>query len=106
MFEEDRIRTFYVDQTRIDSFHELSANLPDVLFDLVIDDGLHSPNANIATMLFALTILKPSAFFVVEDISPSSISIWQVIAAILPESYRPKIIEAKGALLFMIQKPD
>ena len=51
LFEEDRIRTYYVDQTRVSSFNELSANLPDGLFDLVIDDGLHSPNANIATML-------------------------------------------------------
>jgi hypothetical protein len=106
LFEEDRIHTYYVDQTRLGSFHELSANLPDGLFDLVIDDGLHSPNANIATMLFALTILKPSAFFVAEDIFPSSIPVWQVIAALLPESYRPKIIQAKSALLFMVQKPD
>ena len=105
LFEEDRIHTYYVDQTRLSSFHELSANLPDGLFDLVIDDGLHSPNANIATMLFALTILKPSAFFVVEDISSSSVPVWQVIAALLPESYRPKIIQAESALLFMIQKP-
>jgi hypothetical protein len=106
LFEEDRIHTYYVDQTHLSSFHELSANLPDRLFDLVIDDGLHSPNANIATMLFALTILKPSAFFVVEDISPSSVPVWQVIAALLPESYRPKIIQAKSALLFIVQKPE
>ena len=106
LFEEDRINTYYVDQTRLSSFHELSANLPNGLFDLVIDDGLHSPNANIATMLFALTILKPSGFFVVEDISLSSIPVWQVIAALLPEGYRPKIIQAKAALLFMVQKPE
>jgi hypothetical protein len=106
LFEEDRIHTYYVDQTRLSSFHELSTNLLDGLFDLVIDDGLHAPNANIATMLFALTILKPSAFFVVEDIPPSSIPVWQVIAALLPESYRPKIIQAKIALMFMVQKPD
>jgi hypothetical protein len=105
LFEEDRIHTYYVDQTRLSSFHELCANLPDGLFDLVIDDGLHSPNANIATMLFALTILKPSAVFVVEDIFSSSIPVWQVIAALLPKSYCPRIIQAKNALLFTVQKP-
>ena len=72
----------------------------------MIDDGLHSPNANIATMLFALTILRPSGFFIVEDIRSSSIPIWQVVAAILPESYRPIMVQARGGLLFMIQKPD
>jgi hypothetical protein len=73
---------------------------------LVIDDGLHSPDANIATMLFALKILRPSGFFVVEDINSSSMPIWQVVAALLPQNYNPKIIQTKGALLFMIQKPD
>jgi hypothetical protein len=103
LFEETRIRTYYVDQTRASSFEELFANLADGMFDLVIDDGLHSPNANIATMLFALTILKPSGYFIVEDIHSSSIPIWQVVAALLPESYRPRMIQAKGGLLFMIQ---
>jgi hypothetical protein len=77
LFDEDRIRTYYVDQTRFSSFDELYSNLADGMFDLVIDDGLHSPNANIATMLFALKILRPSGFFVVEDIISSSMPIWQ-----------------------------
>jgi len=42
----------------------------------------------------------------VEDIHPSSIPIWQVVAALLPESYCPKLVQAKDGLLFMIQKPD
>jgi hypothetical protein len=105
LFDEDRIRTYYIDQTRSSSFDELYSNLADRMFDLVIDDGLHSPNANIATMLFALKILGPSGFFIVEDISSSSIPIWQVVAALLPENYNPKVIQAKGGLLFVIQKP-
>jgi SAM-dependent methyltransferase len=106
LFEEDRIRTYYVDQTRYSSFDELYFNVADDMFDLVIDDGLHSPNANIATMLFALRILRPSGFFIVEDIPLSSMPVWQVVAAILPESYRPTIVQTKNALLFMIQKPN
>src|SRR5262249_16105280 len=93
LFDEDRIRTYYVDQTKFSSFDELYSNLSGGMFDLVIDDGLHSPNANIATMLFALKILKPSGFFIVEDICSSSIPIWQVVAAILPENYRPKLVQ-------------
>jgi SAM-dependent methyltransferase len=106
LFNEDRIRTYYVDQTRPDSFDELYADLSDDKFDLVIDDGLHAPNANIATMLFALKILRPSGYFIVEDIHSNSIPIWQVVAALLPEKHCPKLVQAKGGLLFLIQKPD
>jgi hypothetical protein len=105
LFDEDRIRTYYVDQTRSSSFDELYSNLANNMFDLVIDDGLHTPNANIATMIFALKILRPFGIFIAEDIKLSSLPIWQVVAALLPENFNPKIIQAKGGLLFMIKKP-
>ena len=105
LFDEDRIRTYYVDQTRSSSFDELYSNLANNMFDLVIDDGLHTPNANIATMIFALKILRPLGIFIAEDIKLSSLPIWQVVAALLPKNFNPKIIQAKGGLLFMIKKP-
>jgi hypothetical protein len=105
LFKEERILTYHVDQTRSISFDELAGKLGSEGFDLVIDDGLHSPNANIATMIFALKILKPLGWFVVEDIRSNSIPIWQVISALLPGDYRPKLIEAENGLLFMVQKP-
>ena len=30
---------------------------------------------------------------------------WQVVAAFLPENYSPKVVQAKGGWLFVIQKP-
>ena len=66
-FEDHRIRTFYVDQTREESFEEFALNLSNVSVDLVIDDGLHAPNANIRTMLFSFQILKPGGRFIAED---------------------------------------
>ncbi len=75
------------------------------MFDLVIDDGLHSPNANIiATILFALKILRPPGFFVVEDIPLRSMPVWQVVAALLPDTYHPTLVRTKECLLFFIQK--
>ena len=106
LFEEERILTYHVDQTRSISFDGLADKLGNEGFDLVIDDGLHSPNANIATMIFALKILKPLGWFVVEDIRPSSIPIWQVISVLMPENYRPTLIEAENGLLFMIQETE
>jgi SAM-dependent methyltransferase len=105
LFSEDRIRTFYLDQTRRESFDQLAVSLGSKPFDLVIDDGLHSPHANIATMMFAFEILKPSGVFIVEDIAPASIPVWQIIAAFLPVDFRPVLIQADRGLLFMAQKP-
>ena len=105
LFEEDRIHTYYVDQTQTDSLDLLSSKLSDRPFDLIIDDGLHSPNANIATMILALRSLRSQGVFIVEDIPLRSIPIWQVVAALLPQAYHPTIVQAKNACLFMIQKP-
>jgi hypothetical protein len=106
LFEEDHIRTYCVDQTKVQSFEELRFILGSELFDIVIDDGLHSPNANIATMLFALKVLRPSGYFIAEDIPLVSLPVWQVVAAILPESYRATLIRARECFLFLIQKPS
>jgi hypothetical protein len=56
LFQEERIRTFFVDQTDLTSFRGLEA-LGN--FDLIIDDGLHTPNANLAVLLFGIRSLKP-----------------------------------------------
>lgn len=105
LFEEDQIKTYHVDQTSEKSLDLLRSILGVEMLDVVIDDGLHSPNANIATMLFALQVLRPSGFFIVEDIPARSAPVWQVVAALLGESYQPSIIQTRNCLLFFIQKP-
>jgi hypothetical protein len=104
LFQETRINTAFVDQTRPETFWDLTHSFG-VDFDLIIDDGLHSPNANIATMLFAFRALKSGGTFVVEDIAEKSIPVWQSIQAILPASYASTLIDAKNGLLFMVTRP-
>lgn len=104
LFSEERIKTFFVDQTDLGSFSALGAWLP-AEFDLVIDDGLHSPNANLATLIFGLGRLKVSGHLVIEDISPSALAIWQLIsAALLPDNYESRVVEADRALLFVVRR--
>lgn len=105
LFQEERIKTFFVDQTNLNSFNEISTILVNEKFDLIIDDGLHSPNANIATLIFALSNLKPKGWFVVEDISNNSLTVWKVIYSIFPSKYKPFICEAKNGFLFVAQNP-
>ena len=106
LFKEDRIETYYVDQTQPDSFNDLLLNLGTEGFDLVIDDGLHAPNANIATLAFALHILKPNGWLVIEDIKTESLPIWETVSALLPVDSHPTLIKARRTHLFVAQKPS
>ena len=100
LFSEERIETYFVDQTCQTSFDDLWLALGPCQFDLVIDDGLHSPNANVATMLFSLRCLKKGGTLIIEDISSDAIPVWQTISALLPSDLRPTIIRAKNGILF------
>lgn len=104
LFKEERISTFFVDQTDLDSFSALSASVPEE-FDLIIDDGLHSPNANLATLVFGLNRLKVNGYFLVEDISPAALPIWQLVsAALLPSEYESDVIVTENKLLFLVHR--
>jgi hypothetical protein len=102
LFQSNRIQTVFVDQTDISSFSELEKL--DFPFDLIIDDGLHSPNANMAVLLYGLGRLSSQGWLVVEDISEASKPLWSVVGSMLPEEYASIIISAKNGLMFAIQK--
>lgn len=103
LFEEERIRTFFVDQTQADSFARLDKRLPQA-FDLVIDDGLHSPHANLETLRFGLQKLRPGGWAVIEDIGYNALPLWQTAAEILPARFRPHILDDGAALLFAVER--
>jgi hypothetical protein len=103
LFSEERITTFYIDQTDSKTFQHLKNELPKS-FDLVIDDGLHSPNANIATLDFGLQIIKKNGWVVVEDIGVESLSIWKVIYYLILENFEPFIIQSKSCYIFAAKR--
>ena len=71
MFTEKRIRTFHVDQTDADSIRKMWHKLPDVEFDLVIDDGLHEYSAGISLFEASIGRLLEHGVWVIEDVTPS-----------------------------------
>lgn len=103
LFEEDRITTFFVDQTDRASLTALASLIGD-RFDLIIDDGLHSPNANLAVLDFALRRLKVGGWLVVEDIRSEALPIWQLTAAIMPQQFEARLVTARKAALFAVQR--
>lgn len=103
LFTEDRIQTVFVDQTDSAAFAALDKLVPSEL-DLIIDDGLHSPNANIITMTFALPKIRVGGWFVIEDIALEALPAWEVTAALLPDSYEVHIYKAVSTLVFAVRR--
>jgi hypothetical protein len=103
LFSDERITTFFVDQTDPRSFDAIADAVGDN-FDLIIDDGLHSPNANLATLLFGFERLKIGGWLVIEDITPAAVPLWQAIVAMMPDQCDSHVVAAKGAFLFSMRR--
>ena len=75
LFEENRIKTFYVNQLDANSIKSMwdAINLEN--FDVIIDDGLHEPKANFNFFINSFHKLKKNGVFIIEDVSYKNIKI-------------------------------
>lgn len=71
LFEEDRIHTVFCDQLNPFIIRSMWKSLPDM--DVIIDDGLHTFDANVAFFENSLHKLKPRGIYVIEDINHNDI---------------------------------
>jgi SAM-dependent methyltransferase len=78
LFEENRIHTAFLDQTKPEKiktfFSSLKPDYPDS-FDIMIDDGLHSHEAAICLLENSFCYLKPGGIYVIEDMYESDITV-------------------------------
>ncbi|MBA2587658.1 MAG: class I SAM-dependent methyltransferase [Alphaproteobacteria bacterium] len=102
LFAEERIETFYVDQTQPLVLAELAARFAPASFDMIIDDGLHNSEANLNTLLFALPLLKYNGALVIEDIGLADLPYWQVVFGLLTPKYRGTFLDARGGYVALI----
>lgn len=104
LFQETRIQTLLVDQTNPASFEQLLPQLPQH-FDLIIDDGLHAPDANILTLSYGLKLLAPGGWMVIEDILEEAQPVWQTVAGMLPSAtFECFLISARKGMLFAVRR--
>ena len=105
LFSEDRIVTAFGDQTRLESLNNLMLSFGDG-FDLVIDDGLHTTEANLNTLIFGLKATKPTGMIYIEDISIGSIEVWQLVSSVMHKyGYSTRIIQQDPwGLSFLVEK--
>lgn len=70
LFNNDKIKTFYCDQTNphIIKYMWNEPNLQEN-FDIIVEDGLHTYNANVCFFENSIHKLKPNGYYIIEDIS-------------------------------------
>lgn len=67
LIQDEDIETFYCDQTNPSSIKELSDNF-NFKFDVIIEDGLHTFEANKTFFENYINMLKDGGIFIIEDI--------------------------------------
>ena len=73
LFQEGRIRTFYVDQTSPASIEAMWNNIDKCDFDIIIDDGLHEFEAGICLFENSISKLRETGLYVIEDVIQSDL---------------------------------
>ncbi len=68
LFEEDRIKTFKVDQFDSKSINRMWKKVKIRDFDLIIDDGCHQFDGTINFFINSINFLGPNGFYIIEDI--------------------------------------
>jgi SAM-dependent methyltransferase len=102
LFQEERIKTHWVDQTSLESLAGLET-LGKGSFDLIIDDGLHRPDANLKTLAFAMRMLKPNGIVVIEDIIKPLAPFWLSVGNLLSDRAATQLLFDRKEALFIVR---
>ena len=103
LFDEDRIQTFFVDQTDPKTFIDLETKIG-ADFDLMIDDGLHAPNANIHSLCFFMKYVAVGGYVVIEDVDRSTAPIWALVSELIKKDYLSALIDTKTSCMFVAKR--
>jgi hypothetical protein len=69
LFQEDRIKTFYMDQLDSKSIQDFWRMAECADFNLMVDDGLHTFEAGSTLFLNSIEYLAPEGVYVIEDVN-------------------------------------
>jgi hypothetical protein len=104
LFNTEKIKTTYVDQMELSTFTDMNIVFGDQMYDLIIDDGLHSIAANLNTLLFGLKHIKQNGWIIIEDIR--DIELWNIVDFTLKQTklYETYMIKSKSAYIFAVNR--
>ena len=69
LYNEDRIKSFYVDQENAVSIQNLWSQLSNKTFDLMLDDGPHTFSSNYLFFTLSIHKLKNGGIYIIEDVN-------------------------------------
>tara|TARA_B100000927_G_scaffold273899_1_gene252713 strand:- start:1225 stop:1857 length:633 start_codon:yes stop_codon:yes gene_type:complete len=72
-FKKDRIYGLKSDSTKPSSKYEAGQAWKGIKFDIIIDDGMHTPDANLKTFKNFFPLLKEDGSYYIEDVFPMDI---------------------------------
>jgi len=104
LFQAERIQTKWVDQLNRESIAKFVMSIPNS--DLLIDDGLHTYEANLNTLLEAKSSILEGGWIVIEDVNKSleSIRIWSLVEKLLSHEFKSSLVEMDLGYLYVLQK--
>lgn len=73
ILKDPRVRWLKADSTSNRTTDLAAQAWPDIVFDIIIDDGLHTPRANADTLKNLFPFLKPTGMYFIEDVFPLGI---------------------------------
>ena len=104
LFSKPNIETHKLDQTKDNEWQLFLNKMGMRKFDLIIDDGLHAPFANLRTLKYGINqLIKSDGSIVIEDISHSAIPLWKIIAHTAPKNWKCTIIKCFKSHAFLIE---
>lgn len=104
LFKEERITTYQVDQTDQASWDNFVAKMSDKKFNLIIDDGLHAPLANLLTIKNLFPKLSPDGYMVIEDVNLTSLPVWRIFVELTRLDIEVKIVRAEKAHMVILNR--
>lgn len=109
--DEPRIHTHLCDLTDAKQVADLFDRIGSPLPELIIDDGLHTYDAQISTLKNFWPYLASGGLYVLEDILPENLSrIWDGVPAVCPDGSffvvdnKPEPERAPDAILIVVRK--
>jgi len=77
LFQEGRIKTYYMDQLNPESIEEFWKKVDFNDFDIMIDDGLHTFDAGWSLLKNSIHKLNSNGTYIIEDVSPKDFVLFE-----------------------------
>jgi len=77
LFQEERIKTFFIDQTNEQIIQHFWNECGEDNFDLIVDDGLHIASAGKTLFMNSIKYLSDSGLYIIEDIGLKDLIVYE-----------------------------